>query len=122
MSYNTPEGRIKKQVTQLLKQYGVWYFLPANNGFGKSGIPDYVSCVNGTLVGIECKANKTKKPTALQLRCGREIIHAGGKWLVVCDEATLAELETIIKELGHVSNRTIQSVGFEAEQPEQGTE
>lgn len=118
MSYNTPEGRIKKKVTHLLKQYGIWYFLPANNGFGKSGVPDYISCVYGTLVGIECKADKTKKPTALQMRCGREIIAAGGMWLVVCDDLSLGDLQTIIEELRDASSRTIQGDSLEAEQSE----
>lgn len=98
MSYNTPEGKIKKKVVAVLKEHGLWYFFPANNGFGKAGIPDLIVIVRGQFMGIEVKADKTKKPTALQVKCGQEIQSAGGWWMVVCDEATLALMEQTIKE------------------------
>ncbi len=95
----TPEGKIKRKVSELLKRYNVWYFYHANNGFGKSGIPDVIACVDGHLLGIEVKSNKNSKPSELQKICGAEIQEAGGIWLVVYDEETLAELETIIRKL-----------------------
>jgi Holliday junction resolvase len=83
----TPEAKIKRKVTTLLKDLGVWYFFPANNGFGKSGIPDIIAIANGVFVGIECKADPSKKPTVLQQKCGEEIRAAGGMWFLVrCDE------------------------------------
>ena len=96
MSYNTPEGRIKRKVVELFKEHGVWYFMPANNGYGKSGIPDFIACVDGYFIGVEAKADKTKKPTALQIKCGADIKQAGGVWLVVYDEDTLYELLQVI--------------------------
>lgn len=98
MGYLTPEGKVKRNVTTLLKEHEVWYFFPANNGFGKAGIPDIIAIVRGKFVGIEVKADATKKPTALQIKCGEEIQRAGGLWLVVCDKSSLELLETIIKE------------------------
>jgi hypothetical protein len=98
MGYLTPEGKVKRSVTTLLKEHGVWYFFPANNGFGKAGIPDIIAIMKGTFVGIEVKADATKKPTALQIKCGEEIQRAGGLWLVVCDKSSLELLETIIRE------------------------
>jgi predicted AAA+ superfamily ATPase len=95
----TPEGKVKRKVSELLKRYNVWYFYPANNGFGKGGIPDVIACVDGRLVGIEVKADKKSKPSELQKICGKEIQEAGGIWLVVCDDETLAELETTIRKL-----------------------
>jgi hypothetical protein len=92
----TPEQKIKRKVTAIFKQYNVWYFMPANNGFGKSGIPDYIACVNGMFLGIECKADATKKPTALQIMQGNKIKEAKGVWLVVCDDETLHKLEATI--------------------------
>jgi hypothetical protein len=44
------------------------------------------------------KADKTKKPTALQVRCGKEIQAAGGRWFLVFDEDSCAELERFIQE------------------------
>jgi hypothetical protein len=97
MSYNTPEGKIKKKVTQLLKSYSVWYFMPVSNGFGKAGIPDYIACVSGTFIGVECKSDTKKNPTALQVKCGEGIKEAGGHWLVVCDDESLAKLKKLLE-------------------------
>lgn len=96
MSYNTPEGKVKRKVVELLKKYGVWYFFPASNGYGKAGIPDIIAIAGGEFVGIEVKADRTKKPTALQVKCGKEIEAAGGTWMVVFDEITLSVLEAAI--------------------------
>ena len=98
MSYNTPEGKVKKKVVEVLKEHGVWYFFPANNGFGVAGIPDIIAIVKGQFLGIEVKADRTKKPTALQVQCGAKIQKAGGWWLVVCDQESLDQLDVIIKE------------------------
>lgn len=63
----TPEAKVKASVVKLLKQYEVYYFFPATHGFGRSGVPDIVCCMNGIFVAIECKAG-TGKLTALQDR------------------------------------------------------
>jgi len=93
----TPEGKIKRKISALLKERKVWYYMPANNGYGRHGIPDYVAIINGQFVGIEAKADKTKKPTALQVKCGQEIQEAGGAWFLVYDDDTLAALDTYIR-------------------------
>ena len=61
----TPEGKVKKKVTDLLLKYCAYYFKPATGGYGRSGIPDIVGCVNGKFFAIECKAG-AKQPTLLQ--------------------------------------------------------
>jgi hypothetical protein len=96
MSALTPEGKVKGKVVKLLKAMDIWYFFPANNGFGKSGIPDIIAIVSGEFVGIEVKS-ATGKPTELQKICGREIEKAGGTWVVVSDDITLMALEAIIE-------------------------
>lgn len=98
MSAMTPEGKVKKQVTEMLKKYSIWYFFPGNNGFGKSGIPDIIAIVAGDFVGIEAKADKTKKPTELQTICGKQIQAAGGYWFLVYDEGTCTVLERFIQD------------------------
>jgi len=85
-------------VTKMLKKYGVWYFFPAANGMGRAGIPDIIAIVAGDFVGIEAKADKTKKPTELQIRCGKEIQAAGGRWFLVFDVDSCAELERFIQD------------------------
>jgi hypothetical protein len=94
----TPEGKIKRMVTTVLKKYSLWYFFPAANGMGRAGIPDIITIVDGNFVGIEAKADKNKKPTVLQLQCGRDIQLAGGFWFLVYDEMSCAELQRFIEE------------------------
>jgi len=98
MSASTPEGKVKKKVTDLLKSHKIWYFFPANNGFGKAGIPDIIAIVNGKFMGVEVKADRTKKPSALQKKCGEEIQRAGGWWFLVYDQDTIDQLDVVIKE------------------------
>jgi len=82
----TPEGKVKKKIDAMLKELGVWYFKPQAGAFGKSGVPDYIICVSGHFVGIEAKADATKKPTALQDQCMKKIAVAGGVSFVVYDD------------------------------------
>jgi Holliday junction resolvase len=92
----TPEGKVKRRVVEVLKKHEVWYFFPANNGFGKSGIPDIIAIVGGHFVGIEVKS-ATGKPTELQKICGKQIEEAGGTWLVVSNDVTLEVLDAVIE-------------------------
>jgi len=96
MSALTPEGKVKRKVVGVLKKHEVWYFFPANNGFGKSGIPDIIAIVDGHFVGIEVKS-ATGKPTELQKICGKQIEEAGGTWLVVSNDVTLEVLDAVIE-------------------------
>ena len=96
MSAMTPEGKVKRKVVEVLKKHEVWYFFPANNGFGKSGIPDIIAIVDGHFMGIEVKS-ATGRPTELQKICGKQIEDAGGTWLVVSDDVTLEVLDAVIQ-------------------------
>jgi len=78
----TPEGEIKDQVRKVLDEMGAYYFFPAANGYGRTGIPDVIACVGGHFVGIECKAG-SKQPTALQQRELDNIEKAEGTGLLV---------------------------------------
>jgi len=78
----TPEGEIKDQVRKILDEMKAYYFFPAANGYGRTGIPDVIACVGGHFVGIECKAG-SKQPTALQQRELDNIEKAEGTGLIV---------------------------------------
>lgn len=78
----TPEGEIKDQVRKVLDEMGAYYFFPAANGYGRTGIPDVIACVGGHFVGIECKAG-SKQPTALQQRELDNIEKAEGTGILV---------------------------------------
>ena len=96
---NTPEGKIKRKLDNVLKQLGVWYYSPQSGPFGKAGIPDRVAIVRGIFVGIECKADAKKKPTALQIKCMQDIEKAGGKCFLVYDSETIQQVVNYIKEI-----------------------
>jgi Holliday junction resolvase len=78
----TPEGEIKDQVRKVLDEMKAYYFFPAANGYGRTGIPDVIACIGGHFVGIECKAG-SKQPTALQQRELDNIEKARGTGLLV---------------------------------------
>jgi Holliday junction resolvase len=81
----TPEKVVKDKVVAILKGEGVYYFFPATHGYGRSGVPDIIACVNGRFLAIECKAG-TNKPTALQVREIENIRAHGGVAVVVNEE------------------------------------
>jgi Holliday junction resolvase len=88
---NTPEAKVKQQVVKILKSMGAYYFFPATHGFGRSGVPDIVCCIEGRFVGIECKAGKNV-PTALQEHEMKLINEAGGMSFVI-NETSVGSLQ-----------------------------
>lgn len=93
----TPEAKVKAAVGRLLKKYNVYHFSPNTHGYGRSGVPDIICCLNGgKFLAIECKAGKNE-PTALQEREMREIQTRKGI-AVVIREDNVSLLELIIKE------------------------
>lgn len=78
----TPEKRVKNEVVKILKENNVYYFFPGTHGYGRSGVPDIVCCVDGKFLAIECKA-KVNTVTALQEREIKKIQTANGIALVV---------------------------------------
>ena len=87
----TPEAKVKASVVKLLKKYEVYYFFPATHGFGRSGVPDIICCLEGNFLAIECKAGNNK-PTALQEREMQRIRNAKGDAFLI-NEDTIAMLE-----------------------------
>ena len=64
----TPEGKVKEQVDALLARTpNCWWFKPSMNGFGRSGIPDYVGTIGPHSFVIEAKKYQGK-PTPWQAR------------------------------------------------------
>jgi len=92
----TPEGKIKNKLDKMLKYEKVWYYSPQAGPFGRAGVPDRVAILGGQFIGIECKADRSKKPTALQLKCMQEIEYAGGKCFVVCDDESIEQVREYI--------------------------
>lgn len=90
----TPEAKVKQQIKQILKELNLWYFMPPANGYGRSGIPDFIGCLKGRLIAIEAKAGKGKT-TALQDREIQKIKDAGGFVLIV-NESNIHTLKDLI--------------------------
>lgn len=97
----TPEGKVKTEIKRYLNAINAWYFMPVQNGMGVVGVPDFVACVRGRLVGIECKApGKLGNVTENQRRQLTGINEAGGigvvvdsvdalrTWFTLCDVET----------------------------------
>lgn len=77
----TPEARCKKQIKAILKEFGVYVVMPMGSGYGKSGVPDFVCCLNGRFFAIEAKADT--KVIQLQQDNLDAIVAAGGRSFVV---------------------------------------
>lgn len=93
----TPESKVKKKVVEMLKQRNAYYFYPVTGGYGSSGVPDIVACLNGHFIGIEVKADLKKRgPTELQKKNLRLITESGGIALVI-DANNLDHLRDVLE-------------------------
>jgi Holliday junction resolvase len=95
----TPEVKVKRKVTTILKDAGVYYFYPVMGGYGSAGVPDIVGCHDGKFFAIECKAG-SNKPTALQEQHMRKIRESGGVAIVVNEENLNAVQELLVQLKG----------------------
>lgn len=100
----TPERRVKTKVRKVLDTLGAYYVMPVTGGYGNSGAPDFLVCLHGRFVGIECKAGKNTT-TPLQEKNLRQIEKSGGVALVVNDENVdvfATELSRLITQTGEM--------------------
>ena len=90
----TPEKKIKDKVKKALEDMDVYYAMPFTAGYGNSGVPDFLVCIEGKFFGIECKAGKNTT-TALQEKHLSDIRAAGGVSLVI-DETNVDNVKALI--------------------------
>ena len=93
---STPESKVKDKIKKILKEHSVYYAMPMGTGYGSSGVPDFLCCVNGEFLAIEAKAGKGET-TALQDKNLKEINAAGGYTLVI-RETNIDYLKEVIQE------------------------
>ena len=74
----TPEAKVKADIKRVLAEYDCWYFMPSMNGYGRSGIPDFIGCYQGVFFAIEAKA-KNGKVTPNQARELQALIDHGAQ-------------------------------------------
>ena len=82
---STPEAKVKKRIRAVLDAHGVYYAMPIGSGYGNSGVPDFLCCVNGRFVGLEAKAGKGTT-TALQDMNLEKIVKSGGISMVINEQ------------------------------------
>ena len=98
---DTPEAKVKKKIKAILSEHDVYYAMPVGSGFGNSGVPDFLCCVNGRFVAIEAKAGKGAT-TALQDKHLREIEKSNGISLVISEDG-IGSLYGFIKLIKHTN-------------------
>lgn len=82
----TPEGKVKAKIKRWLKDRGFWYCMPIGTGFGTQGVPDFIACVHGYLLGIEAKAPGKRSSTTQLQRNQLAAIRAGSGFAIVVDD------------------------------------
>lgn len=93
---NTPEGKVKKTVSSLLRSTpGLYYFMPVPSGYGESSL-DYLGCYRGRFFGIETK-RPGGKPTDRQKKVIEKIQETGGAAFVI--DGDISELKTWIESI-----------------------
>jgi len=92
----TPEAKVKAKIKAILKAHNVYYAMPIGTGYGNSGVPDFLCCVNGKFLAIEAKAGKGQA-TALQLK-NMQAINAAGGYTCIINENNLENLTNVIGE------------------------
>jgi hypothetical protein len=102
---STPEGKVKAQIKRTLDKLEAYYTMPATGGYGSSGVPDFVGCLNGMFFAIEAKAGGNK-PTALQMSHLCRIATAGGVALVINEDNVDRLEELLVWEKQHACTRT----------------
>lgn len=90
----SPEGFEKDDIKKFLKSLGpeCWFFMPAMNGYGGSGVPDIVGCYRGSFFGIEVK-REGKAPTPIQKRRMQDAREAGGHAFAGTAEVVIANFK-----------------------------
>ena len=92
----TPEAKVKAKIKAILKAHNIYYAMPIGTGYGSSGVPDFLCCVNGHFVAIEAKAGRGAA-TALQLKALDHIQRSGGHPMIIRED-NMQYLENVIAE------------------------
>lgn len=101
----TPEQKVKKACVEIIKKHGAYYFFPPANGYGISGLFDIIIIPNGWFLGVECKADRRKRPSPLQSRNAAKTIASGGCALLIHNE-NLDILDKTIESMKNAQART----------------
>lgn len=79
------EKHVKQGVKYLLNKYDWFWWMPAANGFGRSGVPDFNALKNGVFMAIETKFGDNKA-TPLQKGFIESVCSQQGQGFVVTEK------------------------------------
>ena len=68
----TPEGKVKTAIKSVLKDEGVYYFMPRGTLLGRRGVSDFICCVN-IVSRISTSGNQTVLDLELHAQCARKV-------------------------------------------------
>jgi Holliday junction resolvase len=76
------ERAIVEVLKKFLKDRGIFYIRNIGSNAMRAGLPDFVLCLNGKFIGVECKSG-TDDLSAIQGVVRDEIVASGGEYFVV---------------------------------------
>jgi hypothetical protein len=102
----TPEGKIKRKVSNFLKGLGpdCYYFMPVQMGYGSAAL-DYMGAWRGKAWAIETKAFG-RKPTPLQHFTIQRMEDAGMAVFVVSNDAEMLNMQQWFTQGGNNGEET----------------
>lgn len=69
----TGEDKVKKDIKKILEEWGVFYHMSVMTGYGNSGFPDFVICLDGFFLTIEAKEDAYDHRNRLITTRGKDI-------------------------------------------------
>lgn len=78
-----PEEQVKARIKGWLQNQGAYFFMPVQTGYGATTL-DFLVCLRGRFLGVECKRKGTTRPSPRQQICMDNIEQAGG-WAFCVD-------------------------------------
>jgi len=103
----TPESKVKAKIKAILAKHGVYYAMPIGTGYGNSGVPDFLCCVQGHFLAVEAKAGKGRA-TALQLKHIGQIQAQGGTALII-NEENVDKLNALLEQLSWTLEQKLET-------------
>lgn len=102
------EAHVKDDVKALLNKFDWFWFMPPANGFGGSGISDFIAVKRGTFLSIETKFG-SNKPTAMQIGFLNSI-RANDGFAFIVNEKNLGWLEAWLESFDLAINCVAQKM------------
>lgn len=78
-----PEAWVKTKCKEIFHSFEIFFpYMPPANGMGRGGAADFIECVHGMYLAVECKATDGEQ-TKLQRLFQRKVQSQGGVYLLI---------------------------------------